>query len=231
MVALIFLAKVLNMTLFIVAGRWLPSVRGAVLAGALALTAVLAMADSAPAVATADLRPDAQPTAQLAPPSDIAGTADTDTDAQPLVVPQLGLRGPQAGALAPDAAIEAGADSTAASAYQPLASKIKPLPQEYGLASWYGAQLHRKRTASGERFDMHALTAAHRTLPFGSLVCVRSATTGREVVVRINDRGPFTPDRVIDLSRAAAVVLGMLDVGAKEVTLLGSTRDGECPES
>lgn len=92
-------------------------------------------------------------------------------------------------------------------------------PTETGMASWYGAAFHRRRTASGERFDMHALTAAHRTLPFGSLVCVRSLVNGKAVQVRINDRGPHTQDRVIDLSRAAAQELGMLGLGIKPVTL------------
>ena len=90
---------------------------------------------------------------------------------------------------------------------------------ERGLASWYGAQLHRRRTASGERFDMHALTAAHPSLPFGSRVCVRSLATGKAVVVRINDRGPHSGNRIIDLSRAAAQALGMLGRGTKAVAL------------
>ncbi|MGH8831835.1 MAG: septal ring lytic transglycosylase RlpA family protein [Polaromonas sp.] len=91
---------------------------------------------------------------------------------------------------------------------------------ERGQASWYGPRFHGRRTANGERYDMHALTAAHKTLPFGTLVRVRSLVTGREVDVRINDRGPFGPGRVIDLSRAAAEALGMLGLGVKEVLLL-----------
>jgi rare lipoprotein A len=75
-------------------------------------------------------------------------------------------------------------------------------------------------TASGERYDKHALTAAHRTLPFGTLVRVRSARTGREVVVRINDRGPYARHRVIDLSSAAAAALGIKGRGIASVTLL-----------
>ena len=100
-----------------------------------------------------------------------------------------------------------------------------------GEASWYGAALHRRRTASGERFDMHALTAAHRTLPFGTRVCVRSLVNGRAVVVRINDRGPRAAHRVIDLSRAAAQALGMLGRGTKpvELTVLEAP-DARCPE-
>ena len=89
-----------------------------------------------------------------------------------------------------------------------------------GGASWYGPGFHGRRTASGERFDMHALTAAHRTLPFGTLVRVHSLVNGRDVDVRITDRGPFSRGRVIDVSRAAAQELGMLGMGFKEVVLL-----------
>lgn len=96
--------------------------------------------------------------------------------------------------------------------------------QQEGLASWYGARFHRRRTASGEPFDMYALTAAHPSLPFGTQVCVRSLVTGRSVQVRINDRGPHSGGRIIDLSRAAAQALGMLGLGTKPVEL----RTGEC---
>jgi rare lipoprotein A len=100
-----------------------------------------------------------------------------------------------------------------------------------GLASWYGGKFHRRRTASGELFDMRALTAAHPTLPFGSLVCVRSTVNGRTVVVRINDRGPHTGNRVIDLSRAAAEELGMIGLGLKPVELFALDEDEkDCPE-
>lgn len=101
---------------------------------------------------------------------------------------------------------------------------------EVGLASWYGAQFHRRRTASGERFDMRALTAAHPTLPFGSRVCVRSQATGRTVVVRINDRGPHVRNRVIDLSRGAAEALGMVGLGLKPVELFAlDEEEKDCP--
>ena len=89
-----------------------------------------------------------------------------------------------------------------------------------GGASWYGPGFHGRRTASGERYDMHAFTAAHRTLPFGTWVRVHSLVNGREVDVRITDRGPFIRSRVIDVSRAAAEALGMLGLGFKEVVLL-----------
>jgi rare lipoprotein A len=90
-----------------------------------------------------------------------------------------------------------------------------------GRASWYGPGFHGKRTASGERFDMNDLTAAHRTLPFGTRVRVRNAQNGREVVVRINDRGPQVNARIIDLSRAAAVALDLLQAGEAPVVLFG----------
>ena len=89
-----------------------------------------------------------------------------------------------------------------------------------GGASWYGPGFHGRRTASGERYDMHAFTAAHRTLPFGTWVRVHSLVNGREVDVRITDRGPFIRSRVIDVSRGAAEALGMLGLGFKEVVLL-----------
>lgn len=83
-----------------------------------------------------------------------------------------------------------------------------------GIASWYGQRFHGRRTASGETYDMHALTAAHPTLPFGTVVRVRSLVNGREVEVRINDRGPYIHRRIIDLSRAAAQALGLLEAGS-----------------
>ena len=90
---------------------------------------------------------------------------------------------------------------------------------ERGGASWYGIQFHQRKTANGERFDMTAMTAAHKTLPFNTRVCVRSLVNGREVLVRINDRGPYASGRIIDLSRAAAESIGMLGMGIKQVAL------------
>ncbi|WP_442968786.1 septal ring lytic transglycosylase RlpA family protein [Ramlibacter sp.] len=92
-------------------------------------------------------------------------------------------------------------------------------PFQRGVASWYGLSFHGRRTASGERFDMNALTAAHPTLPFGTRVKVRSLVNGREVIVRINDRGPFARGRIIDLSHAAARAIGLLGPGVKRVAL------------
>ncbi|HEY9870707.1 MAG TPA: septal ring lytic transglycosylase RlpA family protein [Candidatus Obscuribacterales bacterium] len=79
-----------------------------------------------------------------------------------------------------------------------------------GNVSWYGPQFHGKRTASGEIFDMNKLTAAHRTLPFGTRVLVENPRTGQSVVVKVNDRGPYVPGRVMDISRESARRVGIL---------------------
>ena len=89
-----------------------------------------------------------------------------------------------------------------------------------GKASWYGPGFHGKRTASGERFDMNAMTAAHRTLAFGTRVLVRNVRNGREVIVRINDRGPHVRGRIIDLSKAAAAEIDLIDAGEALVVLI-----------
>jgi rare lipoprotein A len=88
---------------------------------------------------------------------------------------------------------------------------------ETGTASFYGARHQGKRTASGERFDQHAMTAAHRQLPFGTRVLVTNLANNRKVEVRINDRGPHTRGRLIDLSHAAAEQLGMIGSGSARV--------------
>jgi rare lipoprotein A len=96
----------------------------------------------------------------------------------------------------------------------------QPAPQpakvDRGYASWYGEP---QMTASGERFDPHALTAAHRTLPMGTRVRVTNTRNGKSVIVRINDRGPFSHARIIDLSEAAAKLLDMIEAGVVPVTL------------
>jgi len=101
--------------------------------------------------------------------------------------------------------------------YAPLAGDV-PFRQR-GLASWYGKQFHGNRTASGEIYDMFAMTAAHPTLPIPSYVRVTHLRNGRSVIVRVNDRGPFKHDRVIDLSYAAAAKLGIAGPGTGEVEL------------
>jgi len=90
---------------------------------------------------------------------------------------------------------------------------------ETGMASYYGAQHQGKRTASGEPFDQHGLTAAHRQLPFGTRVKVTNLDNDKSVIVRINDRGPHTRGRLIDLSREAAAQLGMLQGGTARVRI------------
>lgn len=98
----------------------------------------------------------------------------------------------------------------------------------HGEASWYGPGFHGRRTANGERFDKQALTAAHRTLPFGTRVRVEDTRTGRAVDVRINDRGPFSHRRrIIDLSEAAAHALGMvrnIGIATVRITILPRER-------
>jgi len=105
--------------------------------------------------------------------------------------------------------------------YEPLAS-AHGFEQE-GIASSYGRDFNGRKTSSGEPFDMYAMTAAHKTLPIGVYVKVRHRKTDREVVVRINDRGPFVRDRIIDLSEGAAGKLGILQEGLApvKVTALG----------
>lgn len=90
---------------------------------------------------------------------------------------------------------------------------------ERGMASWYGPGFHGNKTANGERYDMHKLTAAHRTLPPGSVAVVHSLTSGRHVTVRINDRGPFARGRILDLSLAGAQALGMVGNGTDRIEL------------
>lgn len=98
-------------------------------------------------------------------------------------------------------------------------SNVPELGVSRGVASWYGPGFHGRRTANGERYDMHDLTAAHPSLPFGTLLEVRNTVNGRTVTVRVNDRGPFAKRRVIDLSYAAALALGMVGPGTAEVEL------------
>lgn len=93
----------------------------------------------------------------------------------------------------------------------------QPNYDETGLASWYGQYHHGRSTSSGERFDMDALTAAHKTLPLPSMVEVTNTANGRRVLLRVNDRGPFVDNRIIDLSRGAAEALGLLERGVGEV--------------
>jgi rare lipoprotein A len=91
-----------------------------------------------------------------------------------------------------------------------FAADASAKPLQRGAASWYGPGFHGRKTASGERFNTHAMTAAHKSLPFGTKVRVVNEKTGRSVVVRINDRGPYAHGRIIDLAQAPARALGIL---------------------
>ena len=122
--------------------------------------------------------------------------------------------------------------------YVPLTGDV-PFRQR-GMASWYGRQFHGNRTANGEIYDMFAMTAAHPILPIPSYVRVTNVRTGRSVIVRVNDRGPFKHDRVIDLSYAAATKLGIVAAGTGEVEVeritmaqiaSGDYRRGDSPAS
>jgi rare lipoprotein A len=108
-------------------------------------------------------------------------------------------------------------------AYEPVAADT-PFKQR-GLASWYGTKFHGRKTASGELFSVNGFTAAHRTLPIPSYARVRSVATGKEIIVRVNDRGPFHSARMLDLSYAAAVKLGIVSLGQAEVEIERLTFD------
>lgn len=102
---------------------------------------------------------------------------------------------------------------------KPTTATSLGVPSQRGYASWYGPNFHGRRTASGERYDMHQMTAAHPSLPFGTLVTVRNAENGREAVVRVNDRGPYSKGRILDLSFEAAKQLGVVGPGTAIVEL------------
>lgn len=104
----------------------------------------------------------------------------------------------------------------------PAVERGPAVPGEYveeGVASWYGAPFHGRRTSNGEKYDMREMTAAHRTLPFGAVVRVTNLRNGKQTEVRINDRGPFVANRVIDLSEAAAQAIEMVGPGTAPVRL------------
>lgn len=165
-----------------------------------------------------------QPTAAPALQTMVHGVAPPRADA-----PFMGPQAPVEPAAIPVATIA----SNAAVAPAPLAPNrssvvptraVTPLVVnvarvQHGRASWYGKNFEGRRTASGERFSAMGLTAAHRTLPIPSYVRVRHVASGKEVVVRINDRGPFHANRVLDLSYAAALKLGIVSVGSAEVEI------------
>jgi len=143
-----------------------------------------------------------------------------------LVVPALlaGLAACAPRAAKPDAPTPAPAPATASrtTSKPPAKPPAKPAPKGYlgeGIASFYGPGLHGRPTANGERFNQNAMTAAHRKLRFGTCLQVVNMANGRRVRVRINDRGPYIDGRIIDLSKAAAAKLDMLDKGVARVRL------------
>jgi rare lipoprotein A len=112
----------------------------------------------------------------------------------------------------------------------PAAAQVRVGDEETGTASWYGHPYHGRRASSGEIYDMEQLTAAHRTLPFGTVVEVRNLDNDRTVSVRINDRGPFVEGRIVDLSHAAAREIGMLGPGTARVRLRVASLPGAIPD-
>ena len=104
-----------------------------------------------------------------------------------------------------------------------------PLPSEegfvqVGIASWYGKKFHQNKTSSGEIYNMYAMTAAHKTLPFGTYVKVKNLSNSKELVVKINDRGPFVKQRIIDLSYSAAREIGLIGPGTARVRLVALSK-------
>jgi rare lipoprotein A len=110
---------------------------------------------------------------------------------------------------------------------QPIDGSIPDVSgfRQTGRASWYGKRFDGRRTASGERFNMHAMTAAHKTLPLSSYVRVTNTANQKSIVVRINDRGPYVRGRVIDLSYAAARALDLHHAGTERVQIVGLSQD------
>jgi rare lipoprotein A len=115
---------------------------------------------------------------------------------------------------------------------QPASAAIEqPTFRQVGIASWYGKAHHGHITANGEIFDMHELTAAHRSLPFDTVVRVTNLANGKSVQVRINDRGPYVQGRVVDLSAAAARQLGIVEKGTVEVRIEAFASDQATEEA
>jgi rare lipoprotein A len=150
------------------------------------------------------------PPAPYQPPPPPASTARSTTAARPT---QSAARNTNAGSRpAPSASTPA-----TASAPQPALPHGKPVSSEVGLASWYGPPYANRKAADGSVYDQNAMTAAHRTLPMGSIVRVTNLANDQSVVVRITDRGPFVGDRIIDLSLAAARETGVYRAGVARV--------------
>lgn len=139
-----------------------------------------------------------------------------------LVIIGCGARRPSVNPPAPTPTQPEPSNTSRPPAIPPHAIRTPAVPGEYaeeGVASWYGVPFNGRRTSNGEIYDMYQLTAAHRTLPFNAIVRVTNLNNGKQVNVRINDRGPFVANRVIDLSYSAAQAIGMVGPGTAEVRL------------
>jgi rare lipoprotein A len=173
---------------------------------------------AAPAGAPRANHPKAEPDLPLLPPAG-SGRGGYYQDDGPGEHPPAGLRE------VPDAVVKAEPLSRYANrpyavfgkTYTPLTGAA-PFSQR-GVASWYGKKFHGQRTSSGELYDMYKMSAAHPTLPIPSYARITSLSSGKQVVVRINDRGPFHANRIVDVSYTAALKLGLLDKGSHEVEL------------
>ncbi len=175
-------------------------------------------------------RPEAQPVALPAPPPRVSSSPRSPVVA-PTPAPAPGPA-PQGSVASPVPAPARVPRAGNPPFYEVFGERYFVMPssdgyREQGMASWYGAPFHGRRTSSGTVFNMHALTAAHKTLPLPSVVRVTNIETGESVVVTVNDRGPFVKDRIIDLSYAAAKALGIVKsgTGAVEVQAIGSAPD------
>jgi rare lipoprotein A len=138
-------------------------------------------------------------------------SVESKTEAPPSTTPNPGNPIPPPTAIAP----KPGTDADLTEPVIP--ANAKPLETEMGLASWYGPPYHNRRGSNGEVYNMHAMTAAHRTFPLGSVARVTNVKTGNSALVRITDRGPFIPGRIVDLSLAAARKVDVWQPGVAEV--------------
>jgi rare lipoprotein A len=145
------------------------------------------------------------------PPPPVATTAEPPAESAPANVP------PRRETSIPSKSAKPEEDTAADLAEPTVPAGTEPIATETGLASWYGPPYHNRRGSNGEVYNMHAMTAAHRTYPLGSIVRVTNVKTGHSALVRITDRGPFIPGRVLDLSLAAAQKLDVWQPGVAQV--------------
>jgi rare lipoprotein A len=142
-----------------------------------------------------------------------------------MVLGLAGLLGCTAVISSPETPSPSPKSAAVAKPYKVLGKWYQPLDRadgfrQLGIASWYGAEFHGRRTSNGEIYDMYSISAAHKTLPFNTMVRVHNLENGRKLEVRINDRGPFVRGRIIDLSYAAAERLGIVGQGTAEVEIV-----------